>query len=77
MSSEVYGLSETIDLPITAALAAQHAVEIYQLAANRSVLLLRIGTEDLGHFRVVSLATGVTAGGYKQIVATYQRVHVS
>lgn len=71
---EPYGTDERITIPVTSELAASLAAEVYLPAKQRSVSLLRIGTTDLGHWRVVEIMTQATSGGYRQIVATYQRI---
>lgn len=74
LTSEPYASEEEITLPVSSDLAAKLAAEIYLLPKQRSVSLLRLGTVDLGYWRIVSITTMTTPGGYKQIVGTYQRI---
>jgi len=71
-----YGSDERISLPVPSEQAARLADELYLPAVKRSILLLRIGTVDIGHYRLVSLGTEVTPGGYPRLVALYQRMFV-
>lgn len=72
--SKPYAFEETIDLPLPAPLAAECAAELYLPAEKRSIKLLRLGTTDIGYWRVVSLRTIDRLGGYPVLMATMQRM---
>lgn len=65
---------ETIRLPVPSKLAPKLAAEVYMRADDRPVRLLEFGHVEIGHFRLLSLATETHPGGYPILVATYQRV---
>jgi hypothetical protein len=65
---------QRIVLPIPAGLAGQSATELYLPADKRSVRLLRLGTVDLGHWRLISLTTVTTPGGYPELHGTFGRI---
>lgn len=69
--SKPYASDERITLPVPADMAPMLAAELYLPADKRSVRLLRIGTSDIGHYRLVSLSTEITSGGYPRLVAVY------
>jgi hypothetical protein len=71
-----FASEERLVLPVPAELAAVLADELYRSRDDRSVRLLRLGTVDLGHFRLVSIATVVTPGGFPRLDATYERVYL-
>lgn len=71
-----YASEERLVLPVPAALAAELAAELYQNAGDRPVRQLVLGDVELGHFRLVSLATVTTPGGYPRLDATYARILV-
>ena len=76
MSKSPYASEERLVLPVPAELAAEVAAELYLPARDRPVRPLVFGDVELGHFRLLSIGTVVTPGGYPRLDATYQRVFV-
>ncbi len=82
MSAEKpYASEEYVDLPIrNSELASALTREIYSQSDKRPIRQLAFVEDetndrvDLGYFRVVSVWTVRTPGGYPQIMATFQRM---
>jgi hypothetical protein len=75
VSREPYASEETIELPVPAGLALEYTAELYKPAKQRRIDEIVVGGASIGHFRLLSLMTEMTPGGYPQLVATMQRIH--